>query len=209
MPNTWPVLSNFHILRLQILLESQEIFLPTLQVYCMHFAPLSTKPECIRDSYISLLFSSFYSLKNKAIICIVQVRIVRYCILSTVTGFEMKLIIFPFRNTQRLMHLPWIMKTTFRTWISRSDWSQLQGAGASQSTMEAPICLVQNWKEQLTVNPEAIRILEKISQPLVVVAIVGLYRTGKSYLMNHLAGQNHGECPSDAWRPFTWISGRW
>ncbi|XP_038167465.1 guanylate-binding protein 4-like [Arvicola amphibius] len=58
--------------------------------------------------------------------------------------------------------------------------------------MEAPICLVQNWKEQLTVNPEAIRILEKISQPLVVVAIVGLYRTGKSYLMNRLAGQNHG-----------------
>ncbi|KAK7811057.1 hypothetical protein U0070_010216 [Myodes glareolus] len=58
--------------------------------------------------------------------------------------------------------------------------------------MEAPICLVQNWKEQLTVNPEAIRILEKISQPLVVVAIVGLYRTGKSYLMNRLTGQNHG-----------------
>ncbi|XP_050016144.1 guanylate-binding protein 4-like [Alexandromys fortis] len=58
--------------------------------------------------------------------------------------------------------------------------------------METPICLVQNWKEELTVNPEAIRILEKISQPLVVVAIVGLYRTGKSYLMNRLAGQNHG-----------------
>ncbi|CAH6777139.1 Gbp4 [Phodopus roborovskii] len=58
--------------------------------------------------------------------------------------------------------------------------------------MEAPICLVQNWKEQLMLNPEAIKILEKISQPLVVVAIVGLYRTGKSYLMNRLAGQNHG-----------------
>ncbi|XP_055484315.1 guanylate-binding protein 4 [Psammomys obesus] len=63
---------------------------------------------------------------------------------------------------------------------------------ASASMMEAPICLVENWKEQLMVNPEAIRILEKISQPLVVVAIVGLYRTGKSYLMNRLAGQNHG-----------------
>ncbi|XP_076431189.1 guanylate-binding protein 3 isoform X2 [Peromyscus maniculatus bairdii] len=58
--------------------------------------------------------------------------------------------------------------------------------------MEAPICLVQNWQEQLTLNLEAVRILEKISQPLVVVAIVGLYRTGKSYLMNRLAGQNHG-----------------
>jgi ribosome biogenesis GTPase A len=61
--------------------------------------------------------------------------------------------------------------------------------------MEAPICLVENWKNQLTVNLEAIRILEQIAQPLVVVAIVGLYRTGKSYLMNRLAGRNHGECP--------------
>ena len=56
----------------------------------------------------------------------------------------------------------------------------------------APICLVENHNEQLTVNPEAIEILGKISQPVVVVAIAGLYRTGKSYLMNCLAGQNHG-----------------
>lgn len=80
---------------------------------------------------------------------------------------------------------------------------------ASSLTMEAPICLVQNWQEQLTLNLEAVRILEKISQPLVVVAIVGLYRTGKSYLMNRLAGQNHGECPSDVWEPLPWSSGRW
>ena len=57
----------------------------------------------------------------------------------------------------------------------------------------APICLVENHNEHLSVNHEAIEILEKISQPVVVVAIVGLYRTGKSYLMNRLAGQNHGE----------------
>jgi hypothetical protein len=44
------------------------------------------------------------------------------------------------------------------------------------------------------VNSEALRILEKISQPLVVVAIVGLCRTGKSYIMDRLAGQNSGEC---------------
>ncbi|XP_048207685.1 guanylate-binding protein 4-like [Perognathus longimembris pacificus] len=62
----------------------------------------------------------------------------------------------------------------------------------SMSTMKAPICLVENKHEQLTVNLEALRLLEKISQPLVVVAIVGLYRTGKSYLMNRLAGQNSG-----------------
>ena len=79
--------------------------------------------------------------------------------------------------------------------MSASDCSELQVPVASDWTMESPICLVQNWEEQLTVNLEAVRILEQIAQPLVVVAIVGLYRTGKSYFMNRLAGRNHGECP--------------
>ncbi|XP_008563319.1 PREDICTED: guanylate-binding protein 6-like, partial [Galeopterus variegatus] len=63
---------------------------------------------------------------------------------------------------------------------------------ASGPNMRAPICLVENQKEQLTVNPEAVKVLEKITQPVMVVAIVGMYRTGKSYLMNRLAGQKHG-----------------
>nr|XP_034492799.1 guanylate-binding protein 4-like isoform X2 [Marmota flaviventris] len=63
---------------------------------------------------------------------------------------------------------------------------------AFESTMKPPICLVGNWNEQLTMNSEALRILDKICQPVVVVSTVGAYRTGKSYLMNHLAGQNHG-----------------
>nr|XP_021503123.1 guanylate-binding protein 6-like [Meriones unguiculatus] len=56
----------------------------------------------------------------------------------------------------------------------------------------APICLVENHNEQLLVNRKAMEILDDISEPVVVVAVVGLYRTGKSYLMNCLAGQNHG-----------------
>uniref|UniRef100_H0WNQ3 GB1/RHD3-type G domain-containing protein n=1 Tax=Otolemur garnettii TaxID=30611 RepID=H0WNQ3_OTOGA len=63
---------------------------------------------------------------------------------------------------------------------------------ASESTMMAPICLVENLKDRMMVNPKALQILKNISQPVVVVAIVGLYRTGKSYLMNRLAGQRHG-----------------
>ncbi|XP_045657784.1 guanylate-binding protein 6-like [Ursus americanus] len=63
---------------------------------------------------------------------------------------------------------------------------------ASGPTMTAPICLVENNNMQLSVNQTAVQILEDISQPVVVVAIVGLYRTGKSYLMNRLAGQNRG-----------------
>ncbi|XP_032509337.1 guanylate-binding protein 4-like [Phocoena sinus] len=63
---------------------------------------------------------------------------------------------------------------------------------ASGSTIMDPIRLVENQNNQLTVNPKALKILDQISQPVVVVAIVGLYRTGKSFLMNRLAGQNHG-----------------
>ncbi|XP_078236451.1 guanylate-binding protein 3-like isoform X2 [Pogona vitticeps] len=61
------------------------------------------------------------------------------------------------------------------------------------SIMEAPMCLIENKpNEKLQVNPEALEILQNIQQPVVVVAIVGLYRTGKSYLMNKLAGQKKG-----------------
>nr|XP_027790875.2 guanylate-binding protein 6-like [Marmota flaviventris] len=58
--------------------------------------------------------------------------------------------------------------------------------------MLVPVCLVENNNEQLRVNQKALKILRKISQPVVVVAIVGPYRTGKSYLMNRLAGENLG-----------------
>ncbi|XP_066232827.1 guanylate-binding protein 1-like [Saccopteryx leptura] len=63
---------------------------------------------------------------------------------------------------------------------------------ASESHMPAPVCLIENTKGQLTVNQEALKILSGIRQPVVVVAIVGLYRTGKSYLMNKLAGKKEG-----------------
>ena len=59
--------------------------------------------------------------------------------------------------------------------------------------MPAPVCLIENTEGQLVVNQEALEILSATKNPLVVVAIVGLYRTGKSYLMNKLAGKNKGE----------------
>ncbi|XP_028369462.1 guanylate-binding protein 1-like isoform X2 [Phyllostomus discolor] len=63
---------------------------------------------------------------------------------------------------------------------------------ASETHMPAPVCLIENTNGKLAVNPEALKILSAITQPLVVVAIVGLYRTGKSYLMNKLAGKSKG-----------------
>ncbi|KAF7242494.1 Guanylate-binding protein 1 [Varanus komodoensis] len=59
--------------------------------------------------------------------------------------------------------------------------------------MAAPACLIENRPDgTLVVNQEAARVLAAIHQPVVVVAVVGLYRTGKSYLMNRLAGQSRG-----------------
>ncbi|KAM8789926.1 LOW QUALITY PROTEIN: guanylate-binding protein 6-like [Rhynchonycteris naso] len=58
--------------------------------------------------------------------------------------------------------------------------------------MLVPMCLVENKNEQMSVNKKALKILCKISQQVVVVAIVGLYRTGKSYLMNCLAREKKG-----------------
>ncbi|KAG7458999.1 hypothetical protein MATL_G00226530 [Megalops atlanticus] len=59
--------------------------------------------------------------------------------------------------------------------------------------MDGPVCLIENTNEgALQVNQEALDILSSIKQPVVVVAIVGMYRTGKSYLMNRLAGKRTG-----------------
>ncbi|KAM3829459.1 LOW QUALITY PROTEIN: guanylate-binding protein 2-like [Vipera latastei] len=61
-----------------------------------------------------------------------------------------------------------------------------------KARMEAPVCLVENRKNRLRVCSEALDLLSEIRKPVVVVAIVGLYRTGKSYLMNKLAGKSSG-----------------
>ncbi|KAL1280782.1 hypothetical protein QQF64_015382 [Cirrhinus molitorella] len=57
--------------------------------------------------------------------------------------------------------------------------------------MPAPVCLIENDENgKLHLRKEAKDILDGISEPVVVVSVVGLYRTGKSYLMNRLAGQS-------------------
>ncbi|KAK9979973.1 hypothetical protein ABG768_013375 [Culter alburnus] len=58
--------------------------------------------------------------------------------------------------------------------------------------MPSPICLVENVNGSLCVCKDAIEFLSRIKEPVVVVSVVGLYRTGKSYLMNRLAGQQSG-----------------
>lgn len=62
--------------------------------------------------------------------------------------------------------------------------------------MEEPVCLISSDSEgQLCVLKEAKKILDEITEPVIVVSVVGLYRTGKSYLMNRLAGRQTGKNP--------------
>ncbi|XP_065121896.1 guanylate-binding protein 1-like [Paramisgurnus dabryanus] len=59
--------------------------------------------------------------------------------------------------------------------------------------MSGPVCLIESDKNgKFHLRKEAKDILDGINEPVVVVSVVGLYRTGKSYLMNRLAGQQSG-----------------
>ncbi|XP_071583295.1 guanylate-binding protein 1-like isoform X2 [Heliangelus exortis] len=64
---------------------------------------------------------------------------------------------------------------------------------ASRVAMAEPVCLLENSPSRgLVVQQEALELLSEVTQPVVVVAITGPYRSGKSYLMNRLAAQRKG-----------------
>eukprot|EP00067_Danio_rerio_P048336 XP_021334239.1 caspase recruitment domain-containing protein 8 isoform X2 [Danio rerio] len=59
--------------------------------------------------------------------------------------------------------------------------------------MFAPVCLIENdGFGKLSVKKQAKDILDRIIEPVVVVSVVGPHRTGKSYLVNLLAGLQTG-----------------
>uniref|UniRef100_A0A8C4S707 Guanylate-binding protein 1-like n=2 Tax=Erpetoichthys calabaricus TaxID=27687 RepID=A0A8C4S707_ERPCA len=58
--------------------------------------------------------------------------------------------------------------------------------------MHSPVELVKNDQGNVSINQEALKILSAIDMPVVVVAIAGRARTGKSYLLNRLAGIRKG-----------------
>ncbi|KAI9179241.1 hypothetical protein H9P43_005904 [Blastocladiella emersonii ATCC 22665] len=64
--------------------------------------------------------------------------------------------------------------------------------------MDTPILLVNlqgkvsDPKSQFIVNEEAIKVLEGLEAPIGVISVAGLYRTGKSFILNQLAGRTEG-----------------
>ena len=59
-----------------------------------------------------------------------------------------------------------------------------------------PFITVDDISGDFCVNPEARAVLETVKTRLVVVAVAGLYRTGKSFLLNLLA--QHAATPDVA-----------
>ncbi len=60
----------------------------------------------------------------------------------------------------------------------------------------SPQCLIDTGRDsKLEIRPDVLEELRSVEKPLVVIAIAGLYRTGKSYLMNRLAGNSSGKGP--------------
>ncbi|KAM6217088.1 guanylate-binding protein 1-like [Rhynchocyon petersi] len=63
---------------------------------------------------------------------------------------------------------------------------------ASRALMPGPQCLIENINGCLRINEEALEFLSTIPQHLVVIAIAGPCRSGKSYLLNMVAGETKG-----------------
>ncbi len=62
---------------------------------------------------------------------------------------------------------------------------------------QEPQCLIETDEGgKLRVVQECVDELNRLDKPFVIVAIAGIYRTGKSYLMNRLAGKTSGKIRS-------------
>ena len=60
--------------------------------------------------------------------------------------------------------------------------------------LQKPMCLIISSPEGALMLDEAVAAeLSLLDKPCVVVGIVGMWRTGKSYLMNRLAGHTSGQ----------------
>lgn len=67
--------------------------------------------------------------------------------------------------------------------------------------MSAPLCLVHNQDCRLSLNPAALAFLCSVTQPVVVVTIVGPFRTGKSFLMKRLVQKCTGKLKGEVFPP--------
>ena len=65
---------------------------------------------------------------------------------------------------------------------------------------EGPINLIEFRRNDFVLNEKALNILNSIKEDLIIVAIVGKARTGKSYLMNLLLNNNNSSSPGSGFQ---------
>lgn len=65
-------------------------------------------------------------------------------------------------------------------------------AAVGEPTMDPMPLLTLDSDKKLTLNQNAARVLKRINEPIVVIGIVGKYRSGKSFLMNQLLDRSQG-----------------
>lgn len=58
--------------------------------------------------------------------------------------------------------------------------------------MERPIRFIQSTENDFKINDEAMEFFSSCEKPVVVLAVAGRYREGKSYLANYLLGEQKG-----------------
>ncbi len=75
---------------------------------------------------------------------------------------------------------------TSQSFYYDSQMSENNQSSFIQNIKEGPIKLIEFYKNHFILNKTALNILRTITEPIVVVSIVGKARTGKSYLMNLL-----------------------
>ncbi len=65
---------------------------------------------------------------------------------------------------------------------------------SSLAIFNEPQCLIDTGADgRLVALRDTIEDLKQLDKPLVIISVAGLYRTGKSYLMNRLAGVTEGK----------------
>lgn len=63
----------------------------------------------------------------------------------------------------------------------------------SGQVLDRPIQLIKITDDgKCIVDPDALRMIEKINTKIGIISVVGPYRTGKSYLLNRLLGRQEG-----------------
>ena len=70
----------------------------------------------------------------------------------------------------------------------------------NKNESEGPINLIEFRRNDFVLNEKALNILNSIKEDLIIVAIVGKARTGKSYLMNLLLNNNNSSAPGSGFQ---------